>query len=453
VTGVNDVVANTVDRTVAIRHRTESDDAGYNNVGTVDVVVTATDDDIAGVTLSTDQLSFAENMRGTYTVRLNTKPTGRVTVVPASQDEGVVTVYGVLTFTPDDWNTPQMVAVTGVDDAIINNPHRTAMVTHTVLGRGYDRVVVGSVRVTTTDNDEAGVTLSKAEFSLAEGETETYTVVLNSQPSADVTVTLRSSNPEVAIVAVTVMLTSSDPEAVPALPSLTFTPDDWNTPQTVTVTGLDDTIDNGPAQRRVRITHTVASTDPGYNGRILTNDAIVRDNDTIGVTLSLSQLDIIEDGNGTYTVVLDSQPSGNVTVTPRVRDGEVATVSGPLTFTTANWNRSQTVTVTGVDDTIDNQLVPTTRVTHSISGGGYGGALVADVTVRILDNEGAGVTLSRYSLSVAEADIRDRMATYDVRLKTQPSDNVTIAYLMGTATHSAAHSPFLRARSAGTTWP
>ena len=41
-----------------------------------------------------------------------------------------------------------------------------------------------------TEDDSAGVTISRTALSIAEGESDTYTVVLNTEPSADVTVTI-----------------------------------------------------------------------------------------------------------------------------------------------------------------------------------------------------------------------------------------------------------------------
>jgi hypothetical protein len=46
--------------------------------------------------------------------------------------------------------------------------------------------------------------------------------------------------------------------------SLTFTPENWDVPQTVTVSALDDSVIEG-AHTAV-ITHSAVSTDAGYNG-------------------------------------------------------------------------------------------------------------------------------------------------------------------------------------------
>ena len=76
----------------------------------------------------------------------------------------------------------------------------------------------------------------------------------------------------------------------------------------------------------------------------------VDDDDTAGVsvvpdTSLLSSVD--EGGTGTYTVVLASEPSGNVTVTATSGNtGAVTVTPTSLTFTTGNWATAQTVTVT-----------------------------------------------------------------------------------------------------------
>ena len=51
----------------------------------------------------------------------------------------------------------------------------------------------------------------------------------------------------------------------------------------------------------------------------------------------------------TFTVVLDAQPTSDVVIVLTSSDTGEATVNSPLTFTAANWDTAQTVTVTGVD--------------------------------------------------------------------------------------------------------
>ncbi len=63
----------------------------------------------------------------------------------------MATVSGALTFTTSDWNTAQQVTVTGVDDS--TDGDRSTTITHAASGGGYSSVVIDSVSVTLTDDD------------------------------------------------------------------------------------------------------------------------------------------------------------------------------------------------------------------------------------------------------------------------------------------------------------
>ena len=106
----------------------------------------------------------------------------------------------------------------------------------------YVRLVRGphSIIVSPT----SGLTTTEA------GGTATFTLVLSTPPTADVTIDLSSSDPGEGTVSPT---------------SVTFTPVDWNVPQTVTVTGVDDGTADGVMAYTIIIEPAI-STDPYYNG-------------------------------------------------------------------------------------------------------------------------------------------------------------------------------------------
>ena len=104
------------------------------------------------------------------------------------------------------------------------------------------------------------------------GGTASFTVVLDSQPTADVTVGLSSS-------ATTEGTLSTD--------SLTFTPDNWYTPQTVVVTGTDDSVDDGDVAYEI-VTAAAVSSDSNYNGLDPADVAVTNlDNDASQATISI----------------------------------------------------------------------------------------------------------------------------------------------------------------------
>ena len=305
VTAEEDV--NAVSETVQVTHAAASGDSAYNTLTVDAVTVTVTDNDTAGVTVPSAPINVVEGGTGTYTVVLASQPSASVTVTPTSDDPNAVTVPPtVLTFTTGDWSTAQTVTVTAEED--VNAVSETVQVTHAAASgdSAYNTLTVDAVTVTVTDNDTAGVTVPSAPINVVEGGTGTYTVVLASQPSASVTVTP----------------TSDDPNAVTVPPTvLTFTTGDWSTAQTVTVTAEEDV---NAVSETVQVTHAAASGDSAYN--TLTVDAVtvtVTDNDTAGVTVPSAPINVVEGGTGTYTVVLASQPSASVTVTPTSDDPNV----------------------------------------------------------------------------------------------------------------------------------
>ena len=112
-------------------------------------------------------------------------------------------------------------------------------------------------------------------------------------------------------------------------------------------------------------------------------DAAV-DNNTPGVTLSLTALPVDEGGSNTYTVALETQPSNRVTVTIGGMTGTDVTVDDTtLDFTTTDWNTAQTVTVTAAQDAdaVDDEVT----LTHTASGGGYDGVAIDNVVVTVAD--------------------------------------------------------------------
>src|SRR5678815_4171316 len=136
----------------------------------------------------------------------------------------------LLTFTTGNWQTPQTVTVTGVDDAVVDGPITYTIMTAPAVSTdaNYNTRDAADVLVTNTDNDTAGITVAPpGPLTTTEaGGTATFTVVLNTHPTADVTIGLSSSNLAEGAVA-------------PA--SLVFTPANWQTPQTVTVMAVSYT--------------------------------------------------------------------------------------------------------------------------------------------------------------------------------------------------------------------
>ena len=405
VTGVQDDDAK--DETVTVSHSV----SGYGAVSIgAAVTVSVTDDDTAGVSVSPVSINTDEGGTVTYTVKLDTLPSGPVTITPMrSGDSGAVSLSPArLTVTPSNWDTPWTVSVTGVQDDDAND--ETVTVSHSVSG--YGAVSVGAVVIVSVmDGDTAGVSVSPVSVNTDEGGTVPYTLQLSTEPTGPVTIT---------------PMRSGDSGAVSLSPaSLTVTPSNWDTPRTVTVTGVQDDDAN---DETVSISHSVS----GYGG--VTSAAAVTvsvdDDDTPGVSITPASVNPGEGETATYTLQLSTEPTGHVTITPTNGDsGAVSLSPARLTVTPSNWNMPQAVTVTVLQD--DDSADETVSISHSVSG--YGGVSVGAVVIvsvtddnnhgmAVTDNDTARVRITPPNLNLDEGGT----ATYTVTLSTQPAGNVTI---------------------------
>ena len=362
-----------------------------------------------GVSSSAQTLTVPEGGSNSYTLVLGYRPPGDVTVgvtLPAGTD--LTLNKTSLTFTMDNWDVAQTVAVTAAEDHDAVTDAGVTL-THTVSGGGYGSTTVPAVEVGITENDTAGLVISKDSLTVGEGDAagSSYTVKLATQPSDAVIVTVSGHD------GTDLSLDKT---------SLTFTVDDWATAQTVTVkAGQDDDAANDTAT----LTHTASGGD--YASVSNTLPVTVTDDNTAAIVLSETGLTVTEEdaAGSTYTVKLATQPSATVIVTISGHDGADLTLSGTtltnnqLTFTTTNWGTAQTVTVkAGHDNDASND---TATLTHTASGGDYAG-IIADLPVMVTDDDGAGVSVSESSLTIAEGS----SGTYTIVLDSQPTADVTV---------------------------
>jgi alpha-tubulin suppressor-like RCC1 family protein len=396
-----------------------STDPVYAAIDPADVSVTAQDDDTAGVVASPAAIATDETgSAAEIAVRLATRPSATVTVSVAVMTTGGPPVVSTeasaspttLTFTVDDWSTPQTVTVTGLDDATDDGdqPYRVAIAADGAYGN-----LTASVDGANADDDGVGVLMVQSAGStnvVEGGASDAVSIRLLSAPTATVTIAL-----------------SPDAQVSVDAPTLTFTAGTWSTPQTVTITAIDDAVAEGSHTGSVAF--AVTSADAGYNGLPMTGlQATVTDDDTAGLVLSrTSGLATSESGAGDSTAVrLNSQPTADVTIA--VADspaGEVSWSPATLTFTAANWNVPQNLQFTGVDDDLDDgDRAVTATLTATSADGQYGGRTAA-VGITNQDDDAVGVSASPTSLVTTEVG---GTATCQVRLACEPTATVTVTW-------------------------
>ena len=390
-----------------------------------DATLTVTDDE-GGLTVVESGGSTATTEAGgtdSFTVRLTSNPSQTVNVLVTSQDtsecevsaDGGATygVSGTVAMVPTGgdasavaaslWNSPHTVTVRGKDDDVDDgNQICRVTVDPGETGAGnlpYNRVVTQTVSATNEDDDVAGLTVSAVTGQATEaGGTATFTAKLATRPTAAVTVTVTGGD-------------ASEGTVSPS--SLTFAPGVWNTAQTVTVTGVDDDVDDGDVTWNVVLNpDSGPAGDPHYRSDIAVPNANVRvsttDDDTAGVTFTPTALTVTEQdaAGATFAVVLDSEPPpGTTSVRLGRSDAEidlngVRTYPYNLSFDPTNWSTAQTVTVTAsADSDVRND---TKEIRYTVAG--YAGGVTNEVavTVTVIDDDKPVVSLSLSESSISE---------------------------------------------------
>ncbi len=468
VTGVDDEVAQSSDRSVTISHSAVSNDPKYNGISISSITATVVNDDTAEVKINSTEGTgtvgiFVNEIQSqthnpssrftNYLIRLATKPIAIVDIEVRSSDPEVAmiaileegdsptvrrimeTLTSVtLTFTPTNWNMPQLVSLAGVDDDVDQREHRVAVITHRAISNdpNYNNISIRDALVTVLDDDRRHVRIIESDgaTSVSEasgnGHTDTYVVEPTIAAGADVLISVASSDGSIATVSPT---------------TLTFTTSNWNTAQTVTVTGVDDTtIQN--SNRHTTISHTVITEDIGYRSALIRDVTVtVVDDDKLEVIIvesdgSTRVTEASGDGQSdTYTLALTSLPTAIMEITVASGDRGAATVNpATLTFTTTDGTTAQTVTVTGMDDDVDQRGHRTVTISHSASSTSpvYGRTFIRDVTTTVVDDDTAAVTINESGgVSVNEAAGAGRTDRYTVVLASLPTASVEVAVAFG----------------------
>ncbi len=396
--------------TGTISHFVTSADTKYSSTAVQDVNVAITDNDTAGVSITSTSTTATEGgATGSYTVKLNSQPNEPVNLIfdTGSQINGIPGI----TFNSTNWNIPQTVTVTATDDRIAEGAH-TGTIAHIVGSSdpNYNGTAIPGVNVAITDNDTAGVSITPTQTTATEGgATGSYTVKLNSQPTADVKLNFDTGS------------------QINPISEITFNSTNWYIGKKITVTATDDSIAEGTHSGT--IAHAVTSSDPNYSGTAVQDVTVgITDNDTAGVSISPTSTTATEGGaTGSYTVKLNTQPKADVKLS--FQTGSQINPISEINFNSTNWNIPQTVTVTATDD-LKTEGTHSGTIAHTLTSTdtNYNGQTVQDVTVGITDNEKAGVTIAPTSTNATEGGAT---GSYKVQLNSQPSAPVTLSFNTG----------------------
>eukprot|EP00163_Fabomonas_tropica_P022184 TRINITY_DN386_c0_g1_i3.p1 TRINITY_DN386_c0_g1~~TRINITY_DN386_c0_g1_i3.p1 ORF type:complete len:3197 (-),score=554.22 TRINITY_DN386_c0_g1_i3:84-9674(-) len=337
-------------RTRSISHSFSSSDTAYNALANAARSFSVNDNDIAALvtTVPAGNVALTEGAADTsYNLKLATQPTADVTLtVSFTTGEAQVVGTSAFTFSSTTWSDNQAVTIRAVNDLIdestltVPNGFR---VDPSSADTFYNALATIMRQVVITDNDVAGMvtTVPAGSISLAEGAVDTtYNLKLNSQPTADVTLTVSFTSGQALVVGTS---------------AFTYTSTTWSNNQAVTVRALDDDIDEDTQTLINAFRIDPSSTDPFYNAlSTMQRSVVITDDDTAGITTDLGAGTVsVAEGGATVEIVtrLDTEPTANVSVSYTLSTAQVTVNPGlTLTFTPGTWSTPQTATVYAIDD-------------------------------------------------------------------------------------------------------
>ena len=385
------------------------------------------DDDPPTVTLAVFPTQIAEaGGVSTVTATLNRESSEPIVVTVADAPAYTFRTPRTLTFPAEETASQDTVTLEAEDNAIDAEDAEVM-----VGGTASNNLVVNPAELTITDDDTRGVTVAPTALSLPEGGTDTYTVVLASEPTETVTISVESSDAAVD---------SVSPE------SLKFTTATWNTPQPVTVEAVDDEVMNTNPHTGT-ITHTVTGGDYETHGVQAAAVAVtVTDDESPSTTVQLrvQPTEVLEGASRTVTVTgeLDGAPrEGATVVTLAVRAGtagqaDFTAEAETLTIQKEKRTGSAVLTLTEMDDGIDEP----DEETVTVDGSTTVGLAVTATEVIIRDTDAPPtVTLVRTPDSISEDGQESSRVT--ARLS-HPSSEDTEVTVVATAVPPAVAADF-----------
>ena len=382
----------------------------------VTATASATEGDSASLTITLSQNAPTGGLAFSVTAQYSTTGTGNA----VAADVGTITTPVTVA---EDTST-KSISIPTAEDQLDEDAETFKVVIATSVspwakaGDGKD-----TATITINDDDTAGFTVTPATLNINEGASKTYTIVLDTKPTASVAVSL--ANPDSG--AVTVSPTS-----------YTFTTTNWNTAKTFTVSGVEENSDYD--DETVTISHSATSGDTKYSG--LTPDSVtvnVDDNDVRPVTVSFgastysvdetddATTTLVKENEATVTVSLSADPERTVTI-PITKSNQGGATSAdysgvPASVAFNSGETSKSFTFAATADTIDDDG-ESVKLTFGTLPAGVSAGSTDETTVSITDDDVPSVTVAfgQGSYTVAEGS----SVSVKVKLSVAPERSVEV---------------------------
>ena len=378
------------------------------------------DDGGPGVTVAPTSLRLTEGgANGAYTVVLNTDPDGEVEVfVDTGNADSVTVSTDVLSFSSGDWNLPQTVVVSALDDD--DGADERATLFHTVAGYG-DVATAAPVEVAVIDDDDnlADTVVSiVAGPAIVEGGLAEFTVSATPVPEEALTVNVEVTD------------SGEFARGGQAGPRPVIVGSDGTARLTVATVDDGDDEPDGRIEATVGIGrgYTVASP-PSDSAAV----AVADDDDPVSIPRAAfaEPASVRREGDAPAELRVGISPPPESAVALNYTLGGTAALDEDYRIAGADGGGGAVAVAAGADAVFiavtflqDNRVEGDETVTIALAAGrGYEVGAAGVHTLTLEDDDSAGVSVSPRSLTVEEGGAN---GAYTVSLGTDPGGTVTV---------------------------
>lgn len=353
-----------------------------------------------------------EGDSSTSTFMLATQPTADVNVSLSSTNSDRLTITpNTFTLTQDNWESGKSITFNAINNNIIDDNCTVTITARTTSSDSdYNNLQASAEIFIINNTNEAGIITNPSTITLTEGTSLSCTFKLKSKPTSNVILNLIPQHNRLRI----------------SKSNLTFTSDNWNQTQIISISTPDNNIVGDNLDTSINITTSTNDTD--YKDLSDTLSVNIKDNDTAGIDFNSSSITLTEGriASITRTFKLKSQPISEVTLNLTSNYENRLTISpSSLTFNGSNWNTAQSVVFTAKNNNIAGDSITATVIINSFSiDTNYNNLSNNSLRVLIKDNDAAGIDFDSSSITLTKGS----SISHTFKLKSQPIDSVLLNF-------------------------
>lgn len=386
-----------------------------NDIKTLPIEVTDSDIQEVIVTGTTNSTIVGdEGTVTTQTIRMKLKfePTENMTYDIVSNDNVLVTLdKSQVVYTPENWNVEQELVVTinKPDDGVADGDV-SVEITLTNVENSTSIAPIKVIYVVIRDDESLAANISYVDDFFYEDGSITIDVSLNAEPI---------SNVDLSVV-------PTQSSRVLSITPLTFTTTDWDTPQQITLSGVNNDVFNSP--ETIDLSFSFTSGGGGENNvsydyqekRTFTmydaSKAIFVESNSLTITEGLTE---------SFDISLSTRPVGNNTLTFSTSSSHIGSISS-IVFDATNWSNIQTIAIPTIASNYAIDQYDTLVISSDVAGFDD-----VSIPITISNTTVADMTLSVSDISVNEAGV----ATFEVSLTSKPVNAVTLDLTLNNGTN------------------